>query len=72
MLADLGIFAIFIFIYFTYRSIFLFRNDKKVFQQSSFFYLVLKLIREGHYFPPEFYFFLLIFLKEFDENTTHS
>lgn len=72
MLADLGIFAIFIFIYFTYRSIFLFRNDKKVFQQSSFFYLILKLIREGHYFPPEFYFFLLIFLKEFDENTTHS
>ena len=72
MLADLGIFAIFIFIYFAYRSITLFRNDKKVFQQSSFFYLILKLVREGHYFPPEFYFFLLIFLKEFDENTTHS
>ena len=72
MLVDLGIFAIIIFIYFAYRSIYIFKSDKKVIQQGSFFYLIIKLIREGHYFPPEFYFFLLIFLKEFDENTTYS
>ena len=72
MLGDLGIFAILIFIYFTYRSIKLFKNDEKIIAQSSFFYLIVKLIREGHYFPPEFYFFLLIFLKEFDEGIAHS
>lgn len=71
-LGDLGIFAILFFVYFAYRSIKIFKSDKKIFQQSSFYYLVVKLIREGHYFPPEFYFFLLIFLKDFDEDTAYS
>jgi hypothetical protein len=72
MLSDLGIFAILIFIYFFYRSFKLFSKDTKIIAQSTFFYLLIKLIREGHYFPPEFYFFLFIFLKEFDEDITHS
>ncbi|MGY0407896.1 MAG: O-antigen ligase family protein [Polaribacter sp.] len=71
--ADLGIFALLIIIYFIYRSYKLFKNDDKIVEQSTFFYLAVKLLREGHYFPPEFYFFLLIFLKDFnDENITHS
>jgi hypothetical protein len=72
MLADLGIFAVLIFIYVGYRSYKLFSSENKIIQQSTFFYLIVKLIREGHYFPPEFYFFLLIFLKDFDEDITHS
>ncbi len=72
MLADLGIFAVIIFIYIGYRSYQVFRSEKKIMQQSTFFYLLVKLIREGHYFPPEFYFFVFIFLKDFDEDITHS
>jgi hypothetical protein len=72
MLADLGIFAVLIFIYVGYRSYKLFSSENKIIQQSTFFYLIVKLIREGHYFSPEFYFFLLIFLKDFDEDITHS
>jgi hypothetical protein len=72
LISDLGVFAILFFIYFIYRSIQLFKNDKRVNQQSTFFYLIVKVIREGHYFPPEFYFFLLIFLKDFDEDITYS
>jgi hypothetical protein len=72
MLADLGIFAVLIFIYVGYRSYKLFSSEKKIIQQSTFFYLIVKLIREGHYFSPEFYFFLFIFLKDFDEDITHS
>ena len=72
MLADLGVFAVLIFMYFIYRSYKLFSSEKKIIQQSTFFYLTVKLIREGHYFPPEFYFFLLIFLKDFDEDITYS
>jgi hypothetical protein len=72
MLADLGIFAVLIFIYVGCRSYKLFSSENKIIQQSTFFYLIVKLIREGHYFPPEFYFFLLIFLKDFDEDITHS
>ena len=71
-LKDLGVFAVLIFIYAGYRSYQLFSMEKKNIQQSAFFYLMVKLIREGHYFPPEFYFFLFIFLKDFDEDITHS
>jgi hypothetical protein len=71
--ADLGIFALLIILYFIYRSYKLFKKDYKTEGQSTFFYLVIKLFREGHYFPPEFYFFVLIFLKDFnDKNTTYS
>ncbi|WP_405611271.1 O-antigen ligase family protein [Polaribacter sp. Asnod1-A03] len=72
MIADLGIFSFLFFTYFIYRSFKLFKSDKKIEQQSVFFYLTLKLIREGHYFPPEFYFFLLIFLKNSNEDITCS
>jgi len=72
MLGDLGIFTFLILIYFIYRSYKLFKVDNKIVSQSAFFYLIIKLVREGHYFPPEFYFFLLIFLKEFNEDITYS
>lgn len=71
--ADLGIFALLIILYFIYRSYKVFKSDDKIAEQGAFFYLVIKLLREGHYFPPEFYFFLLIFIKDFnDKNTTYS
>ena len=72
MLSDLGIFAILLILYFIYRSLKLFKKEKRYIQQGTFFYLIVKIIREGHYFPPEFYFFLLIFLKDFDEDIAHS
>lgn len=72
MIADLGIFSFFFFLFFLYWSIKIFKNDNKTYQQGTFFYLTVKLVREGHYFPPEFYFFLLIFLNKYNENTTYS
>ena len=72
MLADLGIFGLLMIIYFYVRGFKVFSNESKVIEQGAFFYLFVKLIREGHYFPPEFYFFLFIFLKEFDEDITYS
>ncbi len=73
MLADLGIFGLLMISYFFYRSYNLFKKESKVYEQGIFFYLIIKLFREGHYFPPEFYFFVLIFIKDFnDKNITHS
>ncbi|CAM1345187.1 hypothetical protein [Tenacibaculum amylolyticum] len=72
MFSDFGIFALLLVAYFVFRSFQLFSNEQKIIGQGVFFYLIVKLIREGHYFPPEFYFFLLIFLKDFDEDITHS
>lgn len=72
MFSDFGIFALLMIAYFIFRSYQLFSNEQKIIGQGVFFYLIVKLIREGHYFPPEFYFFLLIFLKDFDEDIAHS
>lgn len=73
LLADLGVFGVILLSYFIYRSYKIFKNDNKIIEQGAFFYLAVKLIREGHYFPPEFYFFLLLFIRDFnDENITYS
>jgi O-antigen ligase len=71
MLGDFGIFALVLFLYFFIKAFKLFRADKEVIKQSTFFYLLAKFIREGHYFPPEFYFFLFLFLKDFDSDITY-
>jgi len=70
-LSDFGVFWLFLMLFFLYKSVWLFKNNNTI-RQSTFFYLAIKLLREGHYFPPEFYFFLLIFLNKFDEDIAHS
>ena len=70
-LSDFGIFWLFLMLFFLYKSVWLFKNNNTI-RQSTFFYLAIKLLREGHYFPPEFYFFLLIFLNKFDEDIAYS
>lgn len=70
-LSDFGIFWVCFLLFFMYSSVYLFKGENTI-RQSTFFYLIVKLLREGHYFSPEFYFFLLIFLKDFDEDTTYS
>lgn len=72
MLGDFGIFALILFLYYFIKIFKLFRIDKEIIKQSTFFYLLTKFVREGHYFPPEFYFFLLLFLKDFDSDITYS
>lgn len=72
IIADLGVFGLVLLFFFMYFVFKLFAKDEKYKRQSSVFYLIVKLIREGHYFPPEFYFFLLIFLKNFDANSSYS
>lgn len=72
LFVDLGIFSLFFVFYFFIRAKRIFKKNDKIIQQGVFFYLILKFLREGHYFPPECYFFLLIFLKNFDEDTTHT
>jgi hypothetical protein len=38
-----------------------FKSDELFFAQGVFVYLLLKLFRDGHYFPPELYFFIWMF-----------
>jgi hypothetical protein len=69
--SDLGLFALLFFVFIFYLGIRIMKSNDFI-RQGAFFYLLLKIIREGHYFPPEFYFFLIIFLKDFNEDIAHS
>lgn len=64
MTSEFGLFAfIFAFLAVLYFSQ-SFLSDKLFFAQGIFIYVLLKLFRDGHYFPPEMYFFIwLIFFE---------
>jgi hypothetical protein len=51
----LGLFFILALMYYASKA---FSTDELFFAQAIFIYLLMKLIRDGHYFPPEFYFFI--------------
>ncbi|WP_303316563.1 O-antigen ligase family protein [Flavivirga abyssicola] len=70
-MAELGIFAIIFLLIFIFKGVKVMRQDN-IPRQGVLFYLIIKILREGHYFPPEFYFLLLIFLKDFDEHPTYT
>ncbi|WP_228853136.1 hypothetical protein [Aegicerativicinus sediminis] len=72
MLVDLGFFSFVLLFLFLRRGINIFRENKNPIAMATFFYLIVKLLREGHYFPPEFYFFLLLFFKDLDEDFAHN
>lgn len=61
----LGILGTLFVLYFVFKS---FQNKQLIIEQSISIYLLLKLFRDGHYFPPELYFFLLIFYLSFTKH----
>ncbi|WP_298237189.1 O-antigen ligase family protein [uncultured Algibacter sp.] len=64
ILSDLGIFGLIILIYCSYKFFQVIKNKNKdlTIVYGITVYFLLKLLRQGHYFPPEFYFFLFIFI----------
>ena len=64
MASELGIFGIVIIIFGIYYMKYVFTSNHLLFSQGIAIYLILKLIRDGHYFPPEFYFFIWIMFFE--------
>jgi hypothetical protein len=53
-----GILIVFFFLYFVLKS---FQDNNLIFEQGVGIYFLLKLFRDGHYFPPEFFFFIILF-----------
>lgn len=64
VLSDLGIFGLIVIIYFIFICFksFNFSTYSSIIAQSLVIYFLLKLLRQGHYFPQEFYFFLWAFI----------
>jgi hypothetical protein len=54
----IGIVLVLFVVYYTSKS---FNERNLFFAQAVFIYFLLKLLRDGHYFPPELYFFIWLF-----------
>jgi len=63
IISDLGVFGIFLILVFLYYSIQIFKNKTqyKPLLIGLLIYFILKLFRDGHYFPPELYFFVWMY-----------
>lgn len=60
ILSELGIIGLLGALYFIKRN---YCNDKEAISSAILIYFVYKLLREGHYFSPEMYFFIFMFIK---------
>ena len=58
----IGLVIIIISFFFFYKS---FTSSDYIFSQGLVIYFILKLFRDGHYFPPELFFFIWIFYFSF-------
>lgn len=59
--SEFGIFGIFGVFLFLYYGLQVFKNQHLILAQGIFIYFLLKLFRDGHYFPPELFLFIWLF-----------
>lgn len=64
LVSDLGLIGILLIVYLMYLSFKSYRSNTYIFAQGVVIYLLLKLFRDGHYFPPELFFFIWIIYYE--------
>lgn len=67
VISDLGMFGILIVILFLYKNYVSVPDEQNIIAKGILIYFLLKLLREGHYFSPEMYFFIFyyFFNKQF-------
>lgn len=56
--SEFGLFGFVFILVMMYYASRAFTSDELYFAQAIFIYLLMKLLRDGHYFPPELYFFI--------------
>jgi hypothetical protein len=62
ILSDLGLIGALLTFIFLYKHYYTGENNNKIYlSRAILLYIFCKLIRDGHYFPPEFYFFIFAF-----------
>lgn len=67
MASEFGVFGILFVFYCLYLAVSCFKYDDFL-AQGIFVYFLLKLFRDGHYFPPELFFFIWIFYFSLKNN----
>ena len=61
LLSEFGIIGILVTLFIIFLVIKSFQDKSLIVEQGIGIYVLLKLFRDGHYFPPELFFFLIIF-----------
>lgn len=61
IVSEFGIIGLFLVIYVLLKGVKCYQSDDLFMAQGIFIYFLLKLFRDGHYFPPELFFFIWLF-----------
>jgi hypothetical protein len=62
IVSEFGLFGFIFVVFCLYRASDCFKSKSQHLAQGIFIYFLLKLFRDGHYFPPELFFFIWIFV----------
>lgn len=65
MVSELGIFGFLLIVTLLYLAAKVFSYKEMALAQGIFIYILLKLFRDGHYFPPELFFFIWLFYYDY-------
>lgn len=68
LLSEFGIIGLLVTIFVIYLITKSFKDKSLIVEQSIGIYILLKLFRDGHYFPPELFFFLIIFYFSYSKS----
>jgi len=70
ILSEFGLLGFILICFVLYKSSKCFDSKEMIMSQGIFLYFLLKLFRDGHYFPPELFFFIWLFYYSISENIT--
>lgn len=65
MVSEMGILGFLLIVTLLYYAAKVFSDKKMALAQGIFIYILLKLFRDGHYFPPELFFFIWLFYYDY-------
>ncbi|MEO4007221.1 MULTISPECIES: O-antigen ligase family protein [unclassified Flavobacterium] len=69
IVSEMGIFGFLLIFVLLYLAFNVFQYKDMALAQGLFIYILLKLFRDGHYFPPEFFFFIWLLYYSLKEKT---
>ena len=66
--SEFGILGFLFLVFVLYKASKCFQSEELYFAQGIFIYILLKLLRDGTYFPPEFFMFIWLFYIYYKDN----
>jgi len=67
IVSEMGVLGFLLVVVLMYKASKIYSAEELIMAQGIFIYFILKLFRDGHYFPPELYFFIWYFYYSFQD-----